>query len=69
MKAFVTGGTGLLGSRIAEQLAYRGDQVVALVRPGSDTRFLEPIGTRLIAGALDDREIRPTTPLKNGFKL
>ena len=34
----VTGGTGLLGSHIAERLVARGDLVRALVRPTSDAR-------------------------------
>src|SRR5262245_51230768 len=37
----ITGATGLLGSHIAEQLAARGERVRALVRPTSDTTFLQ----------------------------
>jgi nucleoside-diphosphate-sugar epimerase len=36
----VTGGTGLLGSHIVEQLCRRGRRVRALVRAGSDTSWL-----------------------------
>src|SRR5262249_18513440 len=50
----VTGGTGLLGSHIAERLAARGDRVRALVRPGSDTRFLESLRVELVRGDLTD---------------
>lgn len=50
--SFVTGGTGLLGSHIAQQLRQRGDHVRALARPGSDTRFLESIGAEIIRGDL-----------------
>ena len=32
MKAFVTGGTGFIGSRLVRRLRERGDDVVALVR-------------------------------------
>jgi 2-alkyl-3-oxoalkanoate reductase len=54
MKAFLTGGTGLLGSHIAEQLMSRGDRVLALARPGSDCRFLESTGAVLVQGTLDE---------------
>lgn len=50
----LTGATGLLGSHIAEQLRAAGEQVRALVRPASDTRFLEQIGVELVRGAMDD---------------
>src|SRR5262249_37767610 len=32
MRVFVTGGTGLIGTRLVRQLANRGDQVLALTR-------------------------------------
>jgi nucleoside-diphosphate-sugar epimerase len=44
MKALVTGATGFLGSHIAERLIRRGDSVRALVRPTSNTVFLESLG-------------------------
>jgi 2-alkyl-3-oxoalkanoate reductase len=50
----VTGATGLLGSHIAEQLSARGRRVRALVRPGSQTAFLEALGVELIRGDLTD---------------
>ena len=50
----VTGATGLLGSHIAEQLVARGESVRALVRPRSDTAFLESIGAELFRGDLND---------------
>jgi nucleoside-diphosphate-sugar epimerase len=50
----VTGGTGLLGSHIAERLARKGRRVRALVRPGSDTAFLRSIDAELVAGDLAD---------------
>src|SRR5947209_19277255 len=52
----LTGGTGLLGSHIAEQLVQRGERVRALVRPGSDTSFLRSLGVELIEGDLEDAE-------------
>lgn len=50
----ITGGTGLLGSHIAEQLAQRGERLRALVRPGSDTSYLKSLGAELIEGSLAD---------------
>jgi nucleoside-diphosphate-sugar epimerase len=50
----VTGATGLLGSHIAEQLVARGRRVRALVRPASDTRFLEALGVERVVGDLTD---------------
>ncbi len=54
---FLTGGTGLIGSNIAAQLLERGDEVAALVRPGTDATELEAIGVRVVRGditAADD---------------
>jgi len=50
----VTGATGMLGSHIAERLVARGGRVRALVRPGSDVRFLESLGVELVRGDLTD---------------
>ncbi|MFQ5423159.1 MAG: NAD-dependent epimerase/dehydratase family protein [Phycisphaerae bacterium] len=48
----VTGGTGLLGSHIVEQLRKRGRPVRALVRPGADVRWLQSQGVELAEGDL-----------------
>jgi nucleoside-diphosphate-sugar epimerase len=50
MRVFLTGGTGLIGSHIAEQLRARGDDVVALSREDSDTRFLKQHGCTVAIG-------------------
>lgn len=50
----ITGATGLVGSHIAEQLRGAGERVRALVRPGSDTAFLQNIGVELSEGDLLD---------------
>ncbi len=52
--SLVTGATGLLGSHIAEQLVRRGRRVRALVRPGSDTRFLQSLDVELVEGDMSD---------------
>jgi nucleoside-diphosphate-sugar epimerase len=50
----ITGATGLLGSHIAEQLRQDDQPVRALVRPTSDTAFLESIGVELAPGDVTD---------------
>ena len=54
MRVFLTGGTGLIGSHVAERLRARGDDVVALVRPSSGTAHLEALGCELAAGDIMD---------------
>lgn len=50
----VTGGTGLLGSHIVEQLVRLDRPVRVLVRPGSDVRWLRSHGVELVEGDLSD---------------
>ena len=50
MRVFLTGGTGLLGSHLAEELRSRGHDVVALNRHGSDVAFLKAHGCTLVEG-------------------
>lgn len=50
---FLTGGTGLIGSHVAELWRSRGHPVRVLVRPGSDTRHLEELGCELVIGDLE----------------
>lgn len=54
MKALVTGASGFIGSHIAERLVARGDEVRALIRPSSDTRFLKSLGVELVTGDVTD---------------
>ncbi len=56
MRVFLTGGTGLLGSHVAEHLRARGHTVVALVRPTSRTEHLRRVGAELVTGDLTDPE-------------
>lgn len=52
----VTGATGLLGGHIAEKLVERGERVRVLVRPESDTSFLDTLGCEKVVGDLTDRD-------------
>ncbi|MFO7894464.1 MAG: NAD-dependent epimerase/dehydratase family protein [Longimicrobiales bacterium] len=52
MRVFLTGGTGLIGSHVAERLRRRGDDVVALVRETSDTGHLAALGCETVVGDL-----------------
>jgi len=51
---FITGATGLVGSHVAEEALRRGHRVRALVRPTSDTRWLDQWGVETIVGDLED---------------
>ncbi len=50
----VTGGTGLLGSHIVEQLRKRGRAVRVLVRRGADTSWLQTQGVEMVEGDITD---------------
>ena len=50
----ITGATGLLGSHIAQQLRQQGQEVRALVRPGSDHSFLDSLGVQIAPGDVTD---------------
>jgi len=52
----LTGATGLLGSHIAAKLRAAGRDVRALVRPSSDTGFLDGIGVGKVVGDITDRD-------------
>jgi nucleoside-diphosphate-sugar epimerase len=56
MKVLVTGGTGFVGSHLIEQLRAAGDSVRALVRLGSDRRFVASLGAEVATGDLDDMD-------------
>jgi nucleoside-diphosphate-sugar epimerase len=57
MTILLTGGSGFLGSHVAEQLSLAGREVRALVRESSDTRFLRTLEhVTLVEGAVDDPE-------------
>jgi len=52
--SLVTGGTGLLGSHIVEQLRRRGRRVRAVVREGADVSWLRAQGVELAIGDITD---------------
>jgi dihydroflavonol-4-reductase len=52
MRAFVTGGTGFIGSRVIKRLRDRGDEVVALARTPSKATALIDQGVQLVEGDL-----------------
>ncbi|HEV7716473.1 MAG TPA: NAD-dependent epimerase/dehydratase family protein [Steroidobacteraceae bacterium] len=54
MKVFVTGGTGFTGGALCAHLKSRGHDVMALVRPTSDTSYLRSLDVRLATGDLRD---------------
>ena len=55
MRVLLTGGSGFLGSFVAEQLASEGHVVRALVRPRSDRRVLEKLaGVEFAPGAIEE---------------
>ena len=58
MQTLVTGATGFLGSHIANRLIERGDSVRALVRPTSDTSYLESRG-ELVVGDITETDSLP----------
>ncbi|MEN8184923.1 MAG: NAD-dependent epimerase/dehydratase family protein [Myxococcota bacterium] len=54
MKALVTGGTGLIGSHLAERLLRAGDRVRVLARGQSDISHLKTLGVEIVRGDLHD---------------
>jgi nucleoside-diphosphate-sugar epimerase len=56
MKAFVTGGTGFIGSRLIRRLVERGYEVAALARSEKGAVAVEALGARSVRGDLDDIE-------------
>jgi nucleoside-diphosphate-sugar epimerase len=54
LRVALTGATGYTGSRLLEALLARGDQVSALVRPGSLSPHLAARGVRVVVGDLGD---------------
>ncbi len=55
MKALITGGTGFIGSHLAEALLKEGFEVYCLVRDPLNKRWLEGVNVRIIQGDCCDR--------------
>jgi dihydroflavonol-4-reductase len=55
-RAFVTGGSGVVGAALVERLVGRGDEVVALARSDEAAASLEGMGARVVRGNVLDRE-------------
>ena len=56
MRVLLTGGSGFVGSYVAEQLDALGHTVRALVRPTSDSKFLKTLrNIEFAPGAIEDR--------------
>ncbi|MEE8466170.1 MAG: hopanoid-associated sugar epimerase [Dehalococcoidia bacterium] len=56
MKVLVTGATGFIGGNLVRELWRRGDDVRALVRPGSNRLTIEDTGIVPVEGDILDRE-------------
>jgi dihydroflavonol-4-reductase len=54
VRAFVTGGTGFVGSAVVRRLLLAGHEVRCLARPGSDRRNLSGLEVEVIEGDLRD---------------
>lgn len=51
MKAFLAGGTGVIGSRLIPELVAAGHEVVATTRRTEKVAALEGLGARAVGGA------------------
>jgi dihydroflavonol-4-reductase len=56
MRAFVTGATGFVGGNLARALLHDGQQVRALIRPGSDRRNVAGLPVEIAEGDLDNQQ-------------
>ena len=52
----ITGGTGLVGSHVAERVQALGGRIRALVRANSDSAHLQSLGAEIIPGDMENAE-------------
>ncbi len=57
MRYFLTGVTGFLGNNLAREILARGDEVLALVRPGSDPTPLSGLPVEQVQGDLNCEDV------------
>ena len=62
MKAYVTGGTGFIGSHLVEQLADGGDHVTVLIRKTSNLRWLNHLAPKIQFVTADLHDIESLIP-------
>lgn len=56
MKVLVTGATGFIGGNLARRLWREGHEVLALLRPGSNTLTIDGTGINVVEGDILDRD-------------
>ncbi|MDH5692453.1 MAG: NAD-dependent epimerase/dehydratase family protein [Gammaproteobacteria bacterium] len=66
-KHIILGGTGFIGSHVAEALVQAGKQLTALVRPESDVSFLKRLGVSI--KAIDNFNQEALQQSFNGFDI
>lgn len=59
MKAFVTGGTGFIGSHVVRKLLTRGYEVIGLARSDSSAGELRAVGAQVVRGDISDKASLP----------
>lgn len=71
MRYFITGATGFIGGRVAQQLISAGHEVIALVRAKSKAQELAKLGISLAEGDITDKESmrQPMTGVDGVFHI
>ena len=71
MKYFITGATGFIGGRVAQQLIADGHEVIALVRSKAKADNLAKLGITLAEGDITDKESmrQPMTGVDGVFHI
>jgi dihydroflavonol-4-reductase len=57
MRAIVTGANGFIGSHLVDQLLQQGHEVIALVRPRSDLKWLQNTSIQIIKTSLTSHDL------------